>query len=319
MNITVFDADGPREAGADDLPALLAAGEGLIWVDMTGPDEDDLRAMREVFRFHPLAIEDTHNQRQRPKIEDYGDYLFIILNTLAIGPDGLAGQEVDVFLGERYLVTVHETAEPVIEEARRRIGRGAKNLAASADHLLYAVLDATVDGYFPVIDRLEETIDELGDHIMIQPDQAMLGHLFDLKRRLIDIWRVVWPQREVINNLAHQREAFLSQEDLRYYLRDVSDHLLWIADMVNTLRDTLTGMMDLYMSATSNRLNVVVNRLTVLAVVIGVMTVISGFYGMNFARTWPPFESPWGVGFVVALMAALAGVLLGALRRLRWY
>jgi magnesium transporter len=136
---------------------------------------------------------------------------------------------------------------------------------------------------------------------------------------LVDMWRVVWPQREIFNRLTHHHLPFIDQEALQYYLRDVSDHLLWITDMVNTFRDTITGIMDLYMSAVSNRLNQVVNRLTVFALVIGVLTVIGGFYGMNFAQTWPPFADPWGVPFVVGMMVVITGVLLALFRWMGWY
>ncbi len=319
MQIVVFDGQGMQEKTTDELPALLAASESLMWVDITGPGEGDIAVMRDVFGFHPLAIEDTHNQRQRPKVEAYEDYLFVILNTITVAGPTVAFEEFDVFLGTNYLVTVQKRSSPLIAEAQRRITHAPKLLAASADHLFYVLLDTIVDSFFPVLDAVEEEVDRLGDLIMTHPDQEVLNNLFQRKRDLADIWRVVWPQRDVLNNLAHHRAAFLEQGDLRYYLRDVSDHLMWIADMVNTLRDTLTSMMDLYMSATSNRLNVVVNRLTVFTVVIGILTVISGFYGMNFAQSWPPFETAWAVPLVLALMALVAGGLLVALRRLRWY
>lgn len=319
MHITIFADEQMQEKSLDDLPTLLAAADSLVWVDLTGPGEADIAVMRDVFRFHPLAIEDTHNQRQRPKVEAYADYLFVILNTITVIEQAFVFEEFNVFLGTHYLVTVHAAASPLIEEARQRVTRAPRLLAASADHLFYLLLDTIVDSFFPVLDTMEEEVDRLGDLIMAHPDRELLNTLFQRKRDLAGIWRVVWPQRDVLNNLAHHRAAYLEQGDLRYYLRDVSDHLLWIADMVTTLRDTLTSMMDLYMSASSNRLNVVVNRLTVFTVTIGILTVISGFYGMNFAQTWPPFEAGWAVPLVVALMALLAGGLLVILRRLRWY
>jgi magnesium transporter len=133
------------------------------------------------------------------------------------------------------------------------------------------------------------------------------------------MWRVVWPQRDILNNLAHHQISYVNQEMLQPYLRDVNDHLLWIADMVNTFRDTLTSVMDLYMSAVSNRLNIVVNRLTVFTVTVGLLGVVAGFYGMNFVDTWPPFRSAWGVPFTLLLMGSIAVTLLYVLHRLRWY
>ncbi len=143
--------------------------------------------------------------------------------------------------------------------------------------------------------------------------------MFKLKRLLQRIARAAWPQREIVTQLLHPDLLLDSDETLRYYLRDVQDHLLWVADTVNAYRDTLTSITDLYMSAVSNRLNRVVNRLAVITVVIGVMTGIGGFYGMNFQHTWPPFGAPWGVPVVIAMMAALAAGLVLLFRRLRWY
>lgn len=317
--LTIFTPEGtPTEADPAGLPDLLAAGK-LVWVDLTGPSEAGVAVMRDVFHFHPLAIEDTFNQRQRPKLEAYPDLLFVILNTLGTDRDVLRIEELDAFVGPNYLVTVHEEAEPAIAELRERLERMAPKLTVSANHLFYALIDAVVDRYFPVMDRIEEEIEALGDAILIAPTQDRLNRLFELKRDLIDLWRVTWPQRDVLNRLGHYNTAFLHESDLAYYMRDVIDHLMWIADMVNTLRDTLTSMMDLYMSATSNRLNVVVNRLTVFAVVLGLMTLVGGFYGMNFLYTWPPFDAPWGVPAVIVLMVALIVGALAYFKRRGWY
>lgn len=317
--LITFTPEGtPVESDLAGLPDLLAAGT-LVWVDITGPSEPGVAVMRDVFHFHPLAIEDTFNQRQRPKLEAYPDLLFMILNTLDTARDSLRIEELDVFLGPNYLVTVHGDPEPVITELRQRLARMAPKLTASANHLFYALIDVVVDRYFPVMDQIEEEIEALGDAILVAPTQDRLNRLFDLKRELIDLWRVTWPQRDVLNRLGHYNAAFLQETDLAYYMRDVTDHLMWIADMVNTLRDTLTSMMDLYMSATSNRLNVVVNRLTVFAVILGLMTLVGGFYGMNFLHTWPPFEAPWGVPVVILGMVVLIVATLAYFRRRGWY
>ena len=181
------------------------------------------------------------------------------------------------------------------------------------------LMDAVVDGYFPILDVIEEDIDRLGDAVLTDPSPQSLNRLFELKSLLIDMWRIVWPQRDILNNLTHHQIAYVNQEMLQPYLRDVSDHLMWIADMVNTFRDTLTSVMDLYMSAVSNRLNIVVNRLTVFTVTIGILGAIAGFYGMNFAQTWPPFASAWGVPFVLLLMGSITTGLLVVLKRLKWF
>ena len=317
IQITTFSDQGqPQAASLDDLPGLLDDPARIVWVDLTGPDEAGTALMRDVFHFHPLAIEDTTNQRQRPKVEGYQDQLFLILNTLSIHDGRVQAEELDAFLGARYLVTVHEQGEPVIAEFQERLNRGQPRLCQTVNHLFYVLIDAVVDQYFPVIDHIEEEIEALADAILLAPRQDELSRLFQLKQELIDLWRVTWPQRDVLGRLGQYVPAFQEERDLQYYLRDVSDHLMWIADMVNTMRDTLTSTMDLYMSAMSNRLNVVVNRLTIFAVILGLLTVFSGFYGMNFEHTWPPFDAPWAVPLLIGVMiTVVAGVLVYFKRR----
>jgi magnesium transporter len=319
MHITVFDAEGSREAQPADLPALLTAKDVTLWVDMTGPEPDDLRVMREVFQFHPLAIEDTTNQWQRPKIEEYPNHLFLILDPVATTGDKVDFRELDVFVGTNYLVTVHALAEPVVESARTRVIPPQTTLAMSASYLLYVVLDTTVDSYFPVIDTIGEWLGDVEGVILENPRPEALHTLFRLKQMLADCWRVVWAQHEAMNVVSRRELPLIDHDTLAYHLRDASDHLLRVADAVNIFRDTLTGVMDLYMSAVSNRLTRVVTRLTAFAVVIGLLTVISAFYGMNYTQSWPSFSSPWGVPFVVGLMLAVTGLVLVVLGRLGWF
>ncbi len=311
--------DGWRTVETGELSAALSEPIGTLWVDITGPDEADVSVMREVFGLHPLAIEDTRNQRQRPKLEEYADYLFLILNSARQRGRDADLAELDVFVGRNFILTVHPADEPVIAEARTRLERLGRSPALTPGFVLYTLLDATVDTFFPLLDMLEEEIETLGNLVLARPRQQTLHRLFQLKNSLIDLWRAIWPQREVLNGLMHHTVRWVDQAAIGPYLRDVSDHLLWIADMLTTFRDTLTSVIDLYMSAVSNRLNTVVNRLTIITVLIGLLTVISGFYGMNFAHTWPPFSAEWGVPAVLALMVSLIVGLLALFRRLGWF
>ncbi len=319
MTITIYTSHKTETIQRSDLAARLAAQNGgVIWLDITGPSEDDVQTMRDVFHFHPLAIEDTRNARQRPKVEEYPGTLFFVLNPVHCADHTVEFCELDVFVGNNYVVTVHGGDEPVIHEVQHRAERGGL-LPMSPSFLLYLLIDSVVDSYFPVLDSLEEQIETLGDEVLVNPSQEQLNHLFELKKSLLDLWRVVWPQREILNNLRDHEVVLGDSKALQPYLRDISDHLMWIADMVSTFRDTLTSTMDLYMSAVSNRLNRVVNRLTVITVIIGGLTVIGGFYGMNFEHTWPPFGSPLGVPFVLALMGGLIAGLLYIFRRSGWF
>jgi magnesium transporter len=174
-----------------------------------------------------------------------------------------------------------------------------------------------VDGYFPIMDAVEEEINDLENVILERPKQESLARVFTLKRMLLHLWRVVWPERDMLNTLMQPHSLhFAGDNEAQYYLRDVSDHLFRIADMVSTFRDTLTSVIDLYMSSVSNRLNRVVNRLTVITLGFGLLAVITGFYGMNFEQTWPHFTDPGGVPYVLMLMCLVAVGVVIVLRRI---
>jgi magnesium transporter len=320
MQITAYNAQGSRDLPTPPDRDTLLASADVLWVDITGPSEDDLKLMRDVFQFHPLAIDDTRNQRQRPKVEEYDDHLFAILNpVMPQDGDTVTFRELDIFVGRNYVVTVHPDYEPIIEEARQRVGRHKASMPVSAGHILYVLTDIVVDEYFPILDRIGEAVDELEEALLEKPQQEMLNNLFRLKRMLAELWRVVGQQRDMFNVLSRRDLTYIDAESLQYHLRDVYDHLLRISDMTSTYRDLLTSMVDLYMSSVSNRLNRVVNRLTIVTVAIGALAVITGFYGMNFAQTWPPFEQWWGVPFVMLLMTLAITAILVIFRRLGWY
>ncbi len=319
MQITVYQTDGPhdpQEATADQLTALLGQPNTLVWVDMLGPSADDVRILRDVFRFHPLAIEDTTNHRQRPKVDEYDGYLFVILNAATLTQNRLDVRELDVFVGGNYLVTVHAAGEPVIAQASRRLADAAHHHAASAGWALYMLVDVVVDAYFPILDALGDQIEAIGDRILDNPRRDALEELFLLKRSLTEIWRVTGQQRDSFAILMRELPIQLFGESMIPYLRDVYDHLLRINDTVNTFRDSATNVLDVYMSAVSNRLNVQVNRLTIITIGIGLITVVAGFYGMNFIHTWPPFESYLGVPVVLAFIVATIIGIVVALRNM---
>lgn len=304
--------NGFELAESSDLAALLASPETIFWADMEGPSQEALRVMREEFQFHPLAIEDTTNQRQRPKVEEYGEVLFTIVNTVEHRDSTLVFRELDVFLGPNYIVTIHSQQEAVISHVMNRCqNRLRYGQRVSLGYLLYALVDAVVDSYFPVLDSIGDDIETMSESILERPRKETLERLFRLKRTLAEMWRVAGQQRDMFSLITREDSRLIEDESLRYYLRDVYDHLLRISDTVNTFRDALSNVVDLYMSAVSNKLNIVVQRLTVVTVGIGVLTVISGFYGMNFEQTLPTFDTVWGVPFVLVLMLlTLIGVMV---------
>lgn len=318
MRVMRFTAAGKEDLAAPDLPGLLAQPEGVLWVDMIGPSQDDIALLHDVFHFHPLAIEDTYNQRQRPKVEEYKEHLFLIFNPVDKYTDELVFRELDVFVTHTAVVTIHEVeCEPIIEHVQKRcVAHQEAGQKISVGFLIYALADAVVDSYFPALDEIGDQMETLSEAIIANPRRDDLNRVFRLKRALAEMWRVAGQQRDMFNVFTRLESQYIGEEIARYYMRDIYDHLLRISDTVSTFRDTMSGVIDLYMSSVSNRLNMVVQRLTVVTIGVGLLTVVSGFYGMNFEHTWPPFSAPWGVPFVLMLMLiGLIGVGM-VLRRL---
>lgn len=315
MVVYVLGERGFHPIESPDIPALLASNT-VFWIDMVGPTHDHVGLMRDVLGFHPLAVEDTINQRQRPKVEEYGDHIFTILNTISVTDGEVEFAEVDLFVNQRFLVTVHEKPDPLIDHVIRQCNTSGHSLPISVGYAVYALMNKMIDDYFPILDDIGDEIEAISESILEKPQQQDLSRLFKMKRMLTEIWRVSGQQRDMFSYLTRDDSKIVNDQVLRYYLRDVYDHLLRVSDTVNTFRDTLSNVVDLYLSSFSNHLNVTVRRLTVLTIGIGIMTVISGFYGMNFERTFPPFDAPWGVPFVLVLMLAGIAVLWLYVRRM---
>jgi magnesium transporter len=311
--LTYYEQDHPREISRSELDHLMKTDTGVIWVDITGPSPDDIDLLEKQFKFHPLAVEDVQNQAQRPKAEEFANYLFIILNPIEHTEDTILFRELDVFIGPRYIVTVHLDQEPVIDIAKARIVPDRLHFVLSATYLLYVLFDTVVDQYLPVLESLETEIDVVGDLILYQPDADVLTRLFRLKRSLNEMWWVIWPQQDIVNTLMNHNLVFIDTKS-QYYLRDVSDHLSRVTNTVQALRETVPSLINLQMSAVSNRLNRAVNGLTIMTIVIGVSAVIGGFYGMNFTHTWPPFDAPWGVPVAMLMMASASLLVYFVLR-----
>jgi magnesium transporter len=320
MKIIWYTPDRIMEDPPEALPDLLARSDGAVWVDMTGPSDEDVRVMREIFHFHPLAIEDTMKQAQRPKLEEYEGYFFMTLH--AMRPPGqqrqpVGLQEIDLFFTPRYVVTVHPRAVAALEEARARLAKAPPALCAHTDFTLYTIVDVAVDTYFPVIDRIDQGLDRTEDEIFKRPTQQALDHLFTLKRSLLQMRRVAAPLRDIFNSLTRRDLALVRPETLVYF-RDVYDHLLRITDMIDTHRDLLTGAVEIYLSSISNRLNEVMKVLTVITAIFAPLAVITGFYGMNFERTFPPFEWKYGIIPVSIVMVAVVAGMFYVFRRRGW-
>jgi magnesium transporter len=297
--------------------SLLASGS-FFWLDLGHPTADDFSILREAFKFHPLALEDSEQFNQRAKIDGYDDFVFIVVYGAGPGDDRLV--EVHCFYSERFLVTVHREDCPALAEIRRRYGK-LERAMDQPSLLLYRVVDGLVDSFFPSLAELDDRIDELEDAIFLKADENQLQEIFQMKRQLVGMRKTVTPQRDAFASLMGGVAELpgLAAED-EHYFRDVYDHLIRISDLIDSYRDLLTGAMDVYLSTVSNRINAVMKQLTIIATIFLPLTFITGFFGQNFdwmvshVHSWPMFLV-LGVGSeILALLA-----LLAFFRRRRWF
>lgn len=285
----------------------LIDASARFWLDLAGLDQEAADSLlRDTFGFHPLAVEDAEHFGQRPKFDSYDDYLSIVV--YGATDSGLV--EVHCFYTENYLVTVHHDPCPDLtnlgERLRQRVGPPPAHAM-----LLYRVVDILVDGYFPVLARLDDDIDELEDNILQRPTEEQLGRLFDMKRSLIAMRKVVTPQRDMFATLLSGEDVLPGMTpDTERYFRDLYDHLIRVSDLVDSYRDLLSGALDTHLSTVSNRLNVVMKQLTIIATIFLPLSFLTGFFGQNFAwmvnrlGSLPVFVAV-GIGLQVLAVAAL--------------
>jgi magnesium transporter len=258
----LIDQDGnPVADVGDEEIARRLEQDGLFWLDIEQPGPAELRLLRDVFGFHPLAVEDSEHFDQRPKIDDYERFAFLVV--YAPGHGEGAPVEVHCFQSARYLVTLRRDVCPSLAEARERLDVRDQHVVSSV-RLLYRVVDGMVGSYFPLLDSVDERIDQLEDEVFGRADQTAAEEIFALKRRLVALRRVVTPQRDMFASSVATTLKGMTPDDDRYF-RDVYDHLIRISDMIDTYRDLLAGAMDLYLSTVSNRLNVVMKQLAAIS------------------------------------------------------
>ena len=289
----------------------------FFWLDLAHPVATDFEMLRDVFGFHTLALEDSEHFGQRPKLDEYDDYAFLVAYGANRDEDELV--EVHCFTSARYLVTVHRDEAPAFDSVRGRLPAQHERADQGA-FLLYAVVDGLVDSFFPVLGDLDERIDTLEDAIFRRPDDAQLQEIFAMKRQLVEFRKVITPQRDLFASLATSASPLpgMSPETERYY-RDVYDHLIRISDLVDSYRDLMTGTMDVYLSTVSNRLNDVMKQLTIIATIFMPLAWLTGFFGQNFSfmilhiTGWTRFLV---LGVVPELVAVIA--MLYVFRRRGW-
>ena len=298
-------------AGPDEIPALLTDSSLTVWIDVEGLG--NLEVLREIGRLleiHPLALADIVNVPQRPKVELYGDRLLLICHMAMLTASGeIDFEQVSLVLGPDWVVSFQEKPGDVFDPVRTRIRSPQMRIRRmQADFLAYALIDAVVDGYFPVMEKLGDDLDALEDEVMERPTRATLERIHGIRRTLLRIHRLQWRQRDAIATLWRD-ESFPISDPVRLFLRDVHDHAFVVLDSIETFRDLSVSLMDVYLSAASNRLNEVMKTLTAVATVFIPLTFIVGIYGMNF-DAMPELRWRWGYAAVWAVMVAIgAGVL----------
>lgn len=309
------------EVRLDELDAIVADPRHLLWIDLEDPTERDFELLRREFGFHPLAIEDARRRHERPKLDIYEDYLFLVFYAVRNGEEGelFATQELSLFIGKNYLVTVHHEPCPEIEAIAERWREQADQIAESKQRvalLLYTLLDTIVDNYFPILDALAERTDRLEEAIFQGKDPQALEELFRLRKGLLALRRVVGPERDVLNLLT-RRDIELLGPDTAVYFQDVYDHILRVTDAIDTYRDLLASALDAYLSVVSNNLNKVMRTLTAWSIILMSLALIAGIYGMNF-HLMPSEDWALGFEFATALMLVLGVALFTLFKAIDW-
>jgi magnesium transporter len=274
----------------------------LLWIDAVDPSDDDLRLLQEEFGFHPLAMEDVAQQhRQRPKVDLYEGYIFLVFYCLDHYERGkrLSARQVSFFVGSNYVVTLHDGEVRIFEEIKRRWEQNSQAISShDAGILTYTILDAIVDDYFPLIDDLSEEVEALEEVLFGKFDRDTQQRLFQLKKELFSIRRVVAPERDVLNVLV-RRDTPIFSETAIIYFQDVYDHIIRVTEAIDMYRDLMSSALDSFLSITSNRLNEVMKTLTGWSIILMTIAAISGFYGMNY-RHIPTLS--WHYGYLWALL-----------------
>jgi magnesium transporter len=300
---------------------LLRPGKPTVtWIKVEGVHRtENLQQLGECFHLHPLVLEDILNTDQRPKVEDFEEYLFIVLKMLTLKEGGgVAAEQISLVLGSNYLISFQEGLGeiflPIQERLKVNKGRLRK---AGADYLAYALIDLIVDQYFVVLEQLGESIEFLEEEVVTRPTPKTLQDVHHFKGEMIRLRRSVWPLREVISQL-ERRESPLITEPMQVYFKDVYDHTIVAIESIESYRDILSGILDIYLSSVSNRLNQIMKVLTIIATIFMPLTFLAGVYGMNF-KYMPELQWHYGYFTTLAVMALVALSMLALFKKKKWF
>ena len=313
--IRAWIAEGSGLRPGEAAEALAALGRGAcIWIDLDCEDEASARRTLEPLGIHPLVLEDMVMEINRPKVDNYGAYLYLVVHSARWDQDRPQLREIDIVLGERFLITYHDGSTRSIAAAHEVLPRRPELLTRGPGPLLHFVLDVLVDHYLPIMDRIAEDVDQLEEQLFKPGQRRLHQRVVQLKRGMSALRRIMGPQRDTV--LALTRDEFRAvPAELRPYLRDVYDRLARVSDLLDSFRDETSSLLELHVSMVSNRLNQVIKRLTVIATIGLPLTVITSYYGMNFDL--PEFKWPWGEWYALGLLVLTAVATWWFLRRQR--
>lgn len=295
----------------------------VTWVNVDGlGDLAVIRRLGEIFGLHSLALEDVIHVRQRPKVEDYEDYVFVTTKLTTLTP-AIETEQISLFLGKSFVLTFQERAGDCFDPIRERIRKARGRIRESrSDYLAYALIDATIDTYFPILETYGESIDELEEAVLSAPHAGLIRQIHHLKTDLLRLRRVIWPQREMVNSLIRDISSLI-EEQTRIHLRDCYDHTIQLLDILEIYRETASGLNELYLSGMGSRTNDIMKLLTIIATIFIPLGFIASLYGMNFDPSASPWNMPelgwrWGYPFALGIMAATAAGLMIYFRNRGW-
>ncbi|MFN2200775.1 MAG: magnesium/cobalt transporter CorA [Caldilineaceae bacterium] len=306
----------------DQLQTVLKDPHSSVWIDLSSPTVDEYtRVLVDIFHFHPLAVEDAIQDVHIPKLDDYAKYLYLVFHTFALGDEymDIDSREIDIFLGANYLITGHVLPSNTINNIWNVEYHKEKGLSRGVALLLYELLDTQLDSYIPLLDQFEDHVEGLGDTIFTarpRDDNRLLNSILTAKTSALRLHRIITPQREVLNRLARGDSAVIPHET-RIYFSDVYDHLVRLADLVDSMRDLVNSTLTTYLSITNNRLNEIMKVLTVISTIFIPLSFLAAVYGMNF-RHMPELNTTWAYPAVWASFFVIAGGMLFYFRRRHW-
>ena len=332
INIRVIDYDQTSyNTITPDNPEECAIYQGkqtVTWINVDGLHQVDIiEKLCSCFKLHSLTVEDILNTTQRPKLDVFDEYLFLVLKmqTYNTETQRVDMEQVSFVLGKNYLLSFQEKTGDTFDGVRTRISNNKGRIRKmKTDYLLYALLDSIIDNYFSVLEKIGEEIEFIEEELVTNPLPETLGKIHILKREMILLRRSVWPLREVINSLVRDEEIDLISEAIYFYMKDLYDHTIQIIETIETFRDIISGMLDIYLSSISNRMNEVMKVLTIFAAIFIPLTFIAGLYGMNFNTVTSPLNMPelswyYGYPFAIGIMLATAGVMILFFKKKKWF